>query len=113
MKTPLILTALLVATTAQAGGSDWEWDEEFASRHWRTATLNWASDVHPNHPSHATIIATMAPTPEEMWCHGPPSPTPDDLDIWKDLKDEWLRDFLDLGPNDPIPGGLPPFPKEC
>ena len=107
-----LLAALTLFTATSHAGTDWDWEDEFDSRHWRTASLNWANAIHPSHPSQTWLQANATPPPEELWCHGPPSPSPVDLEIWDDLLKDWMVDYLDLGPNDPIPP-TPPFTYEC
>ncbi len=106
--------ALLGALAAPAyAGPGWDWDEEFTSRFWRTQTLNWARAIHPDHPSDQFLIANYPPPAREMWCDFQAPPMALDYEIHGDLLDEWLRELLDLDPNEALPGGLPAFPPEC
>lgn len=107
----LLLSAALVLS-APAAHADWDWEDEQISRHWRTASLLWASEIHPSNPTTAWIDANVAPPPKELWCDEPPPPSPQDLDKFDDLLKDWIVDYLDLGPNDPIPEN-PVFPYEC
>lgn len=112
MLAPLLTTALLAATLP-ATAEDWKWRDEENYRGWRPDTLNWASDLHPQSPSPLILMATTPPPPREMWCVDDANPTPADLDIYDDLLEEWLHDYLDIPDEDPIPLFYMNIPEEC
>lgn len=110
----LILAAAtaFAASPAHATGG-WDWDEDFAPDHWRTATLQWAHDIHPNHPPIDLLLQAVAAPPDEPWCHAPPVPTLDDCDIHDGLIDGWLHEYLGIPFNQPLPAQMIPYPYEC
>ena len=94
-----------------AFATQWDWSTEFKSRHWRSSTLYWAQDTHPDHPSLSWIQANFYPPPHEMWCHSGPSPRAADCTEYHELLNEWLQDYLET---DSVPSGaFNSFPKEC
>jgi hypothetical protein len=105
-----MVAGLLASSSAFA--TDWDWTEEFQSRHWRNASLQWAQDIHPQHPSFETLKMYYAPPAHEMWCHGDTTPTQEDLSIHTSKMNEWLRNFLQVPAQDPLPP-TPPLPFEC
>ena len=102
---------LAMVASGAAWAPVWDWDNEFASRHWRSTALTWAQNTHPDHPSVSWIQTNFGPPPNEMWCHSSPAPTAADCSEFHDLLDEWLQDFLDTSS---VPqGAFNTFPKEC
>ena len=102
---------LVALVGGAAFASGWDWSTEFQDRHWRSSTLYWAQDSHPDHPSLSWIQSNFDPPPHELWCHSSPSPRGRDCTEFHALLDEWLQDFLDT---DSVPqGAFNTFPKEC
>lgn len=111
--TPILLAATLSSSPALA----WAWGEEHQLRAWRPATLSWASniaaDVLDESISHEELLNEFAPPPREAWCVEAPAPAPSDC-VELDFRVRvWLKDFLGLSPNQPLPPGLPFMPSEC
>jgi hypothetical protein len=105
-----LVMGLLTSGMAFAAGT-WDWELEFTSRHWRNATLTWAKNVHPSHPSTTWIQANVAPPAHEMWCHYTGTPTVADCNTYYDKLEVWLQDYLDT---DTVPmSAFTSFPKEC
>jgi len=107
------LVGVVVAAVASgaAFASSWDWTMDLKSRHWRTSTLSWAQNSHPDHPSMGWIQATFVAPPHEMWCHSSPAAKTSDCTEFHELLDEWLQDYLDT---DSVPqGAFNSFPKEC
>jgi hypothetical protein len=103
----------LFASGTALAASMWDWDDDFQSRHWRSATLTWAQNTHPSHPSLSWIQSNNPPPVHEMWCHYSQSqaPTPADCAIFSDRLETWLADFLDTTH---VPeSAFASFPKEC
>jgi hypothetical protein len=109
---PLAVTALLAIPTFAWANVGWDWDEDFASRHWRTESLQWASDIREDHLSALDLVTYVAPPAHEMWCHSNIQPTQADFDIFHDRLGEWLHVYLDIPMNEQLPA-MPPFPHEC
>jgi len=110
----LVLSALALALplAAQAGGG-WDWDNKFQARHWRAATLQWAQQTHPDHPSYTYLQDHYDPPAEELWCHDPGTPDPIDYQTHSQILTGWLHYFLAIPPQNPLPQGLPAWPPEC
>ncbi|MFZ5481765.1 MAG: hypothetical protein ACOZNI_33695 [Myxococcota bacterium] len=106
----IVAAGLLAPASALAG--DWDWTEEFSSRHWRTSTLQWAQDIRPDHPSFAYLQANYPPPAHEMWCHSLQQPTSQDFAIHTQKLNDWLHAYLNVPAQDPLPP-LPPHPPEC
>jgi hypothetical protein len=106
----LVMIGGLLASGA-ALASIWDWDVEFTSRHWRSATLAWAQDTHPAHPSLSWIQNNNPAPPHEMWCHYSESPASADCTTFHTKLNTWLQGFLDTQ-NVPQ-GAFDTFPKEC
>jgi hypothetical protein len=104
-----VVLAAVAAGTAYA--AMWDWTMEVQSRHWRTASLNWARNIHPAHPSTSWIQSNYIPPAHEIWCHNAPSPTAADCDEFSMRLEEWLQDFLDV--SDVPESAFNTFPKEC
>ncbi len=108
-----ISLALLISLPAHAD-SDWDWSTELQDRHWRESSLQWASNIHPDSPSPLVLMSTTSPPAEELWCDYTSAPTIEDCDIFDDLLDSWVRDYLDIPEQDPVPLSLTSsFPREC
>jgi hypothetical protein len=100
-----------ILASGSAFATTWDWNMEFQNRHWRTASLTWAQNVDPDHPSTSWIQANFYPPPEEMWCHSSPSPRTADCTEFHALLNEWLQDYLEV---DTVPQkAFSTFPKEC
>jgi hypothetical protein len=94
-----------------AAAATWDWELDFQTRHWRSSTLTWAQNIHPDRPSATWIQATFYPPPHEMWCHGSPSPRSADCTEFHELLNEWLEEYLET---DSVPqSAFSSFPKEC
>ena len=102
---------LAMVGSGVAFASNWDWDHEVQGRHWRSSTLYWAQNSHPDHPSLTWIQTNFDPPPHEMWCHASPNPRAGDCSELHARLEEWLQDFLDT---DSVPqGAFNAFPKEC
>jgi hypothetical protein len=107
----LVGVVVSVAASGAAFASSWDWTMDFQSRHWRSSTLAWAQNSHPDHPTTTWIQTNFYPPPHEMWCHSSPSPRSADCTEFHELLNEWLQDYLDT---DSVPqGAFNTFPKEC
>jgi hypothetical protein len=89
----------------------WDWDDELQGRHWRTASLHWARDIHPAHRSLSWIQSHFDPPAHEMWCHHSENETANDCAIFHDLLEDWLIHYMDT-PNPPG-AAFSSFPQEC
>ena len=116
MNKPVLTT--LVATVVAAAplvafAEGWEDDPEF--RLWSPPTLEWAAELVPEEDlDDAYMMANEEPPPVEAWCD-PTSgvqATPEQCDLFEDELDDWMRDFMGLGPRQMMPRTAP-FPKEC
>lgn len=108
-----LTAALLLATPTLAWASPgWDWDEEFQSRHWRQDTLDWASDIHPDHPTDQFLLNYVDPPAEEMWCHYLENPILEDYQIHGDLMQDWLHYYLEIPLEESLPQ-VPMKPAEC
>ena len=99
--------------SAALAGNGWDWSNEVANRHWRTASLNWASDIHPDRPSHQWIQTNHGPPPKEQWCDDSPDPVAADCDLYEDLLEDWVRSYLDVPAGESLPDPLAAYPEEC
>lgn len=96
-----LLTAAVLFAPAVASAYWWE-DEteklEDTARIWTPASLQWASDIHPAHPSTAWIQANVAPPARELWCDPAYAGTPGPLacDIHLDRLDTWAQGYLNV-----------------
>ena len=114
MTRTLTLLAALLAFPASAYIGGWDWDEEFQAREWRTASIAWANQIHPAHPPGAWLEDNEGPPSREMWCEHGYDDDPDDCDIFEDLLENWLRDYLNIRPGLPVPQYLfDGYPPEC
>ncbi len=106
---------LLLPTTALAYTNGWDMDEVAPTAHWRVLTLQWAKAIHPDNPTMDYLYENIDPPAHEMWCHPGNGYTddPEECDAFMLWLDDWLRYYLELAPQDPIPPGLDPFPPEC
>ncbi len=106
-------TLLATATPAFA----WEWESEPEFRIWRTDTIQWAQDIAYDELGESyteqEIVQYFDPPVREVWCIEAPQPTTNDCNVYEFRVRSWLRDFLDLSPNQPLPSGLPQQPPEC
>ncbi len=107
-----LLVALAAAAPAMALTDGWDIEDEAAVRQWRTASLNWAKAVHPEHPTVATIQAEVSAPPREMWCPTAGS-WPVDCEAWDAHMDVWLHHYLEIPYGEALPSDLPAWPKEC
>lgn len=86
-------------------------------RQWRPDTIAWAQDIAwtelGESYSSQEIVDLFAPPVREAWCPENPAPVTNDCDVFDFRVRVWLRDFLGLSPNDPLPAGLPLQPAEC
>jgi hypothetical protein len=109
-----LLLTLSFLLTLPALAIDWDWGDELASRQWRSESLDWASESHPDHPSPLVLLTTTAPPPRELWCTGATEPTEADCDTFDALLTDWTRDYLGLPAQSSVPAGvLSTFPAEC
>lgn len=106
-----IILAIVISTVSLSAYA-WEWPEEQSLREWRTMTLNWASDIHPDSPTHSELLQETPP-PRELWCIESPAPTQSDCAIFRNKLAAWLRVFLEIPQEDPVDDIDPDFPKEC
>lgn len=117
MKSAWVWTTVLASlVSASAYAAGWDFDEEYESREWRSISLYWARAIHPDEPQTGWISENIDPPPREMWCipQSGYEDEPADCEVYDDLMDDWLRYYLELGPNDPIPDPLDaPWPPEC
>ena len=108
----LLLSMMLLAPTASAVTDGWMVSLEFQFRNWDTATLQWASSIHPDRPTAVELQDTVDPPPREMWC-----PNADNWDencgAWEAHMDIWLHHYLEVPYDQPLPANMQPFPKEC
>lgn len=107
-----LLIAVAALTPAVASAASWDWTQEFSSRHWRTATLAWAQDIHPDHPSFADLQELYEPPAHEIWCANETTPTGAEIQEFNTRLNDWKRDFLGIPAGQAIPA-LPAFPQEC
>ncbi len=97
------------STVALGAANGWDWDEEIQYRAWRPASLMWAHDIHPQHPSISYIDNNEAPPPRELWCIDQSAPTMDDCEEHKARLELWAEDFTGTF----VPAEELDWPREC
>ena len=107
----VVVAGLAASGVAWAVG--WDWDVEFASRHWRSASLTWAQNIHPDHPTLQWIQDNNPPPAHEMWCeyNGNPAPTQNDCSTHHTKLVNWLKNYLNT--QNPPQGAIDSYPNEC
>jgi hypothetical protein len=108
----VLMSMMLLAPVASAVTDGWEILTEVQFRSWDSATLQWASTIHPESPTPTELQNTVDPPPREMWCPSADN-WAEDCDAWEAHMDLWLHHFLDIPYADPLPTSMAPFPKEC
>jgi len=107
---------LVLPTSALAYTNGWDMDEVAPTAHWRISTLNWAKDIHPDDPTFDDLLENYNPPAHEMWCHPINGYTDDPEDCESHLAwlDGWMRDYLELAPQESIPqAAWDAYPPEC
>jgi len=90
----VIAASALTFTSALATAGGWDWDElDLQHRIWRSASLTWASNIHPNHPSASFLQAYVAPPPRELWCYYNEAPLPSDCSEHHTRLEAWAQDY--------------------
>lgn len=99
----------LSGSAAVAAANGWDWDEEIQFRIWRTATLQWAQDLHPQHPTISYLANAVNPPPRELWCADPGTPTYADCEEHKARLELWAENtFGYFTPAEDLD-----WPREC
>lgn len=112
LKRTIILTVpLLFAATALGNGWDWDVDAVQDNSEWSESVLQWASDIHPAHPSLDYLEANIQPPPREMWCID--SSWYENCEDWSDHMNDWLHQYLRVPRSAKLPAGLLDYPEEC
>ncbi len=111
MRTSRTIAATFLALfSSVAFAAPWDWDEEGGSRFWRSASLWWAQDIHPQHPSISWIDQNVEPPPREMWCmHQGTPPSQTDCDIHHGLVEDWAEAYTGTY----VPWQDLDYPREC
>ncbi len=104
-----ITLTLLAGGTAFA--SVWDWPMEVQSRHWKSPTLQWAQNTHPDHPSVSLDPVELRAAHARDVVPRLAAPTSADCTEFHNRLNTWLQDYLDIS-NVPQ-GAFDTFPKEC
>ena len=120
--TVVFLGMVLVGASAEASGDSWsggwDWDgfytaTQFVASNWRPAAKDWALDLAEGSLTDAQLVDAYYPPPREPWCGSGPSPSVADCRNFRLSLNDWTHDFLDISDAEPLPAGLPSFPKAC
>ena len=110
----LLAAGLLTSTTAAASDWEWPWEQDDIPEIWNAETLSWASDIHPSSPSPLVLLVSTTPPPRQAWCVDSSTPNANILWTHDQMLEDWLHEFLDIAPHQPIPAPiLADFPDEC
>lgn len=112
-RTALVAFFAAAALPVAHAAVDWEDEEEFDARSWRSATLIWAQNIDPAHPP-LSQVSGETPPPREMWVFPQYDDTPEACAWFDAALEGWIASYLDLPAGAPVPpGAIATYPWEA